>query len=67
MLRTSRAAPLRVAEVQSPADVVIEAALRAVLSIEEHEIRKQLVLDGKRTQPLDPHALPTPTNITPRG
>ena len=64
--RTSRAAPLRVAEGQTPGDVVVEAALRAVLSIEEHEIREQLVLDGKRTLPVDPHALPAPTNTTPR-
>ena len=64
--RTSRAAPLRVAAGQTPGDVVVEAALRAVLSIEEHEIREQLVLDGKRSQPLDPHALPNPTNTTPR-
>ena len=64
--RTSRAAPLRVADGQTPGDVVVEAALRAVLSIEEHEKREQLVLDTHRSQPLDPHALPNPTNTTPR-
>lgn len=64
--RTSRAAPLRVADGQSPGQVVVDAALRAVLSIEEHEIREQLVLDGKRSQPLDPHSLPQPSNTTPR-
>jgi hypothetical protein len=64
--RTSRAAPLRIAGGQSPSEVVADAALRAVLSIEEHEIREQLLLDGKRSQPLDPHQLPTPTNTSPR-
>ena len=64
--RTSRSAPLRVAGQRTPGDVVMDAALRAVLSIEEHEIREQLLLDGKRSQPLDPHALPAPTNTTAR-
>lgn len=64
--RTSRAAPLRVADGQSPGQVVVDAALRAVLSIEEHEIREQLVLDGRRAQPLDPHQLPSPTNTSPK-
>jgi hypothetical protein len=41
--RTSRAAPLRITKPgQSPGEVVVEAALRAVLSIEEHEMREQL-------------------------
>jgi hypothetical protein len=65
--RTSRSAPLRVSGSQTPAEVVVDAALRAVLSIEEHEIREQLVLDGKRSQPLDPHTLPTPTNAIPKA
>jgi hypothetical protein len=65
--RTSRSAPLRVTGSQSPGEVVVDAALRAVLSIEEHEIREQLILDGKRPQPLDPHTLPAPTNTTGRG
>jgi hypothetical protein len=64
--RTSRSAPLRVSGSQTPGEVVVDAALRAVLSIEEHEIREQLVLDGKRSQPLDPHALPDPTNTAPK-
>ena len=64
--RTSRSAPLRVTADQSPGEVVVDAALRAVLSIEEHEIREQLTLDGRRAQPLDPHTLPAPTNTTPR-
>ena len=65
--RTSRSAPLRVSGSQTPAEVVVDAALRAVLSIEEHEIREQLVLDGRRSQPTDPHTLPAPSNTTPKG
>jgi hypothetical protein len=65
--RTSRAAPLRIAGGQPPGEVVADAALRAVLSIEEHEIREQLLLDGRRSQPLDPHQLPSPTNTGPRS
>ena len=65
--RTSRSAPLRVSGSQTPAAVVVDAALRAVLSIEEHEIREQLVLDSKRSQPLDPHQLPNPTIAVPKG
>lgn len=66
--RTSRAAPLQVNRAgQSPGEVVTDAALRAVLSSEGHEIREQLVLDGGRSQPLDPHALPGPTNTTSKG
>ena len=64
--RTSRSAPLRVTGNQSPGEVVADAALRAVLSIEEHEIRERLILDGRRAQPLDPHTLPDPTNTTAR-
>lgn len=64
--RTSRSAPLRVSGSQTPGEVVVDAALRAVLSIEEHEIREQLTLDGKRSQPLDPHTLPAPTNTAPK-
>jgi hypothetical protein len=58
---------LKVSGTQTPAEVVVDAALRAVLAIEEHEIREQLLLDGRRAQPADPHALPAPTNTTPRG
>jgi hypothetical protein len=65
--RISRSAPLRVTGNQTPGEVVVEAALRAVLSIEEHEIREQLVVGGRRSQPLDPHQFPTPTNTRPNG
>jgi hypothetical protein len=64
--RTSRSAPLRVTGSETPAEVVVDAALRAVPSIEEHEIREQLLLDGRRSQPLDPHQFPAPTNTAPR-
>lgn len=65
--RTSRSAPLRVTGGEPPAEAVVDAALRAVLSIEEHEIREQLILDASRSQPLDPHTLPSPTNTTLRA
>jgi hypothetical protein len=66
--RTSRSAPLELTKAgQPPGEVVTDAALRAVLSIEEHEIREQLLLDGRRSQPLDPHTLPAPTNTTPKA
>jgi hypothetical protein len=65
--RTSRVAPLRVSGNQTPGEVVVDAALRAVLSIEEHEIKERLRIDGRRTLPIDPHEFPAPTNGAPSG
>lgn len=58
LFRTSRVAPAGTrGSVQRR---VLEAALRAIMSIEEHEAREELRLGPE--QPLDPHVLPPPTN-----
>ncbi len=49
--RTSRSAPLRVTGNQSPGKVVVDAALRAVLSIEEHEIGQLVLAAVPATRP----------------
>jgi hypothetical protein len=63
---TSRVAPLAATGKEPLTGVVLDAALRAVLAIEEHEARERLRLEPDGCRPLDPHELPLPTNITPR-